>query len=326
MRYGNCLERQGDMDPFTHALIGAAAAKAAGVDISLSEPAAIAAISGAVFPDIDILLQKWGNFVYLKNHRGITHSLAGIVISGIMITVALAGFYPGTDLRRLILFALMGCLTHIVIDVFNTYGTKLLWPVYGKKISLRLLSAFDPVIIVLSAGYIVVPGKLHGAFLGMLPVYLLLRILSKRTARKRLMQRFGKDVKKVSIFPATSGLFRWHFIVEFDTHHLVGDIKMVKGAIRVKQKLKKTRQEVPYEAASSATGRFFREFTPMIHVSCQEKNDTTIYTFIDMRYYIKNRFLYRAQLEMDHSRAIVRETFNPYAVKKRKLNSWSEGI
>ncbi|RMD64943.1 MAG: metal-dependent hydrolase, partial [Planctomycetota bacterium] len=61
------------MDPLTHALAGAALGRAAARPLSGRPLALLVLLSLA--PDADIVLSWISDVVYLKYHRGVTHSL-----------------------------------------------------------------------------------------------------------------------------------------------------------------------------------------------------------------------------------------------------------
>ena len=42
----------------------------------------------------------------------------------------------------------------------------------------------------------------------------------------------------------------------------------------------------------------------------------TRYVFIDMRYYMRDKFLHHAILEMDENGQIITSSFNPYSIKR----------
>ncbi len=304
------------MDPVTHAAIGLAVSKISGNGMVLSNPITIGTIAGAVFPDIDIVMQKWGDYAYLKNHRGITHSVPGIAISALIISAILKVFFPGVNMLELYLWSAAGGLSHVIIDLFNIYGAKLLWPLIKKKFSLSLLLTFDPFLLGLIGGYILSGDLLQNVFLGLIPVYLAVRAIMKLGSVKSLMRMFGSGFKSISVLPSLNGFFRWHFIIETDTHNIVGEKSMLRKGVRIIRKLDKLQDEVLNRVVVSRIGEFFNEFTPLSHIACEKKDGIKRYIFIDMRYYVRNNFLHHAVLEMDKNNRIVRQSFNPYSMKR----------
>lgn len=304
------------MDPITHAVIGMAVSKAAGNQIALSDAATIAVVAGSVFPDIDILFQKWGDYVYLKNHRGMTHSIFGLAASALFIAIVLGGFYPGTGLGSLFLWSLLGCSSHTFFDIFNSYGAKLLWPFNNKKFSLSLLVVFDPIFVGVLIGYIYSKGSAQGVLLAAFALYMLYRSIMRWYVRLDLSRKYGEDCEKISILPSMTGLFRWHFILEGKSCNIVGEKNVINSNINIIKKLHKLQDGVVNKVMVSPVGKFFSEFTPLSHVACEKEDGVTRYVFTDLRYYIRNKFLHHAVLEVDDTDSIVKSSFNPYSMKR----------
>jgi inner membrane protein len=202
------------MDPVTHAIIGMSIVKAAGHDILLTDPITTGIIIGSMFPDLDILMQKWGDYVYLKNHRGASHSIIGLVISSVFITGAMKLIYPGAEILSLFLWVMAGCLSHSLIDVFNTYGAKLFWPFFKKRLTLELLVVFDPIFTGLLLAYSFSGRSAGSNFLYALGMYILLRFLMRTYIKTLLMRKFKSRRTALKLLPSVTGIFRWHFILE----------------------------------------------------------------------------------------------------------------
>jgi len=309
------------MDPVTHAVIGVAVSKAAGNGIALSDPATMGIVIGSVFPDIDILLQKWGDYVYLKNHRGATHSILGLAASAALISAVLSGFYRGAGMQELFLWSMLGCLSHTFFDVFNSYGAKLLWPFNNKKFSLSLMTIFDPVFLALLMGYILSGGSIGQVFLGAFAAYLVFRMGMRLAVESGLKKKFKNCSVKLSVLPSMTGLFRWHFILKTEKSNIVGEKSALKGDEKIMRTLHEIQDEAMDAVLHSAIGKFFREFTPLFHVTREKVGGVTRYIFIDLRYYVRNNFLHHGVLEFDRNNSIVKETFNPYSMSRCNLIS-----
>ena len=78
------------MDGLTHSLVGLTSAKA-GLE-RLSPYTAAVCILSANAPDIDVVSGFFGGrWVLLKYHRGITHSIVGALVLGVLIPSILFG-------------------------------------------------------------------------------------------------------------------------------------------------------------------------------------------------------------------------------------------
>jgi inner membrane protein len=128
------------VDNLTHSLTGLVVAKA-GLE-RLSPGAAAVCVITANAPDFDLLYLLGGRWTYLENHRGITHSILGVLVLVVLVPTL---FYLGEILlarfrkrpRRiryggLVLASLVAGVTHPLMDWTNNYGIRLLLPWSGQ--------------------------------------------------------------------------------------------------------------------------------------------------------------------------------------------------
>jgi inner membrane protein len=309
------LREEVRMDPVTHAIIGTTISKLTGNGITLSTPENIAIVLASVLPDIDVVLKRWGDYVYLKNHRVATHSFLGLVISAGLITAALKLVFPGVNLLSMFLLTFAGGLSHTVFDILNSYGAKLLWPFFNKKMALNILVIMDPVLLVILAGYIFIKGVTGQVFILLLVTYILSRVYSRYRVKNELLKKYA-PVLKVSVLPSMLGLYKWHFVLEKKNYTLIGEKNVINGKINIITKLKKIEGTDLEAALESPVGRFFRDFTPLYNISLETTDNIRRYTFTDLRYFVKNDFFHHAILELDKNGNIVKSTFNPYSMNR----------
>ena len=304
------------VDPITHGVIGAAVAKLAGNDISIHDAATVSIVIGSIFPDIDIVFQKWGDYTYLKNHRGLTHSILGLIVSSGLLSILLKFIYTGMSISELFLWSLLGGLAHSGFDLLNSYGAKLLWPFCNKKFSLGILNSFDPLFVLSLLAYLISPQWFGNISLILFVSYIGLRVLMKWIALKDIYKNFSDKCESLKLLPSMTGLFRWHFILEQPGRNVVGEKNVLKRNIRIFKVFDKIEEEVLKKVSFSYVGKFFAEFTPVSHVLCENIGNVTRYIFIDLRYYIRGDFLHHAVLEMDKDDNIINASFSPYSMNR----------
>lgn len=304
------------MDPITHAVIGLTVAKATGNTAALTEPATLCIIAGSMIPDIDILLQKWGDITYLKNHRGVTHSIPGLVVSSALIAGIMSFIFQGAGFLNLFLWAMAGCFSHAFFDLFNTYGAKLLWPFRGKKYSLGMLMTFDPLFIGLLSGYAFIDGEIGNMMLATFTIYFASRGAARILVMKELHRKYGSICERISLLPSMKGLLKWHFVLEGNSCDIIGEKDIMRNRIRIVKKLEKSADTKNDRVMLSPVGQFFSEFTPLSNVAFEMTDGVKRYVFTDMRYYVRNNFLHHAVLELDENNVIIRQTFNPYSMNR----------
>lgn len=140
------------MENLTHSLVGLAAAKA-GLE-RLSPGATALCIVAANAPDADVVTTIWGRWFYLHHHRGITHSIVGVIA----LALALPLLFYGVEklfalirgkpsrfrLRGLLIASLLAMATHPVLDWTNNYGVRPFLPWSGQWYYGDLVFIVDP--------------------------------------------------------------------------------------------------------------------------------------------------------------------------------------
>lgn len=119
------------MDNLTHSLVGLFLARA-GFSRVTDRGAAVLVLA-ANAPDFDIVCGLGGSVSYIEWHRNITHSLLAVPIMALL-AVAIVRFAGRRPLRWLNawLIAMLGVASHLVLDLTNIYGVRLLLPFSGR--------------------------------------------------------------------------------------------------------------------------------------------------------------------------------------------------
>lgn len=140
------------MDSGTHLVFGLGLAGLATVDpvVNQSPEVFSAVLIGTVVasqaPDFDGFLRLKSNAAYIRNHRGITHSLPAVAIWTVLITAALQIVFRGLPWLHVGSWVLLAVAAHIFTDLFNTYGTQAARPFTKEWIAWNIIHIFDPVI------------------------------------------------------------------------------------------------------------------------------------------------------------------------------------
>jgi inner membrane protein len=170
------------MEPVTHLLTGACLART-----GFNRRAAYATLTMAVaaeFPDIDTLWGLRGPVEGFTHHRGITHTFLGLPFEAAVLVGAVYGWHrwrlararrsTGADVPHparvakpltaapvrwglLYGFALLGLLSHLLLDYTNNYGIRPFFPFNDRWYAASIVFIFDPVIFGLLLLAIVVP-------------------------------------------------------------------------------------------------------------------------------------------------------------------------
>ncbi|MBI5342329.1 MAG: metal-dependent hydrolase [Deltaproteobacteria bacterium] len=130
------------MDTVTHGLAGWLVARAIPSDAGKRE-ATIAVVLGSVLPDADNVATLLGSEFYLRLHRGVSHSFAGIAATSLVVALLFYRFGKWKDLKKLYLLVLLGQLSHVALDLLNSYGTQIFQPFSDARVSFDLLFIVD---------------------------------------------------------------------------------------------------------------------------------------------------------------------------------------
>jgi inner membrane protein len=106
-------------------------------------------------PDIDIIWGLKGSIAYLEHHRGIAHSLIGITALAFIVWGAVCWLgkrakpKPGLPLnpRWLLLAALLGTGSHLLLDFTNSYGVRPFLPFSGRWYAWDIIFIVDPLLL-----------------------------------------------------------------------------------------------------------------------------------------------------------------------------------
>lgn len=136
------------MDNVTHGLAGLLVADAAGhwlehrkvpMTPRIRRALSVLGIVAAEFPDSDLVYSgpvlDMGPLGYLLHHRGHTHTIVWAVASALLLWWVARRWVGGSGRlvsRALLVVALVGTLSHLLLDFTNSYGVHPFWPFDGR--------------------------------------------------------------------------------------------------------------------------------------------------------------------------------------------------
>ncbi len=307
------------MDPITHGVIGLAISSFSGQAVSLDNPAAIGCALGAMAPDIDVVSRLFfDDLVYCKHHRGFTHSVPALAVLAVGITYGLTFLFPTLSFWHVFLWTFIGGLSHTGFDILNSYGAMLI----HKKLKVNILSLYDPVISILAI--FLIAYRQHSAisltttaaiFFG----YIFLRFFARLHAGRVVKDHFGQShrVKSVRILPSLKVFYKWDFIVDSVSHHIVGNYNpLIKDFHVISDFVKDSDMAQPLFHKTNV-GRYFADFTPNYHIEHTSHEHGHSLRVIDLRYHFKGEFMHHASVELDHDLNITESYFQPYSQTRK---------
>lgn len=314
------------MDPITHGIIGLGIAALSGQSIDIANPITLGTVIGAMSPDIDIIVKYWGDYEYLKHHRGFTHSVFGIIGLSTAISIGLSLIFNEYSFFSIFIWTLLGTMSHTIFDALNSYGVRPFLPFTNKKYLANILMLYDPFITVLCLGlaFTNVEREIKAtASAILLLAYILFRVLVKKRANRVICSKhcIDKENNNIFILPAMMNFFKWDFIIDTDKLNIVGQYNFLTNKIKVRKELIKESHNLINQAYKTKLGRYFSEFTPITHVEVLEQDKDTILKITDLRYLMRDSFMHHATIVFDKDTKVEKEIFHPYKYKNRILVS-----
>ncbi len=228
------------MEPVTHALTSIALGRA-GLNKITRAATPMLLVSGMI-ADVDWVTRLGGAALFLRGHRTVTHSLIGTVaiVAAVAVGSWIAGRkYPKFAVRLFPALAIcaIGAGMHLLLDMLNGYGVKLLWPFSAKWYAWDLADSVDSWILFFLLAGLLLPElfrlvleeigskpKRHGRQRGAIVclVFVAMVIAGRTVAHGRAIALLdsreyrGQTPLVVAAFPKPSNPLLWSAVVETD--------------------------------------------------------------------------------------------------------------
>ncbi|AQR77837.1 metal-dependent hydrolase [Paenibacillus larvae] len=228
------------MDTGTHLVIGFGLAGLSLIDPIVAKDSTImtavfiGTVLGSQAPDSDTLLRCKDNAAYIRNHRGITHSLPFLAIWTLLITGVLALVFRGLPLFHVGMWVFIAVAFHVFTDCFNTYGTQAFRPFTHKWISWNIIHIFDPFIfashvlcILLWSFHLVPPEIVFPVLYGIIALYYVWRTVVHSRLEKGLSRQDPdyQNGDQYLLIP-TYSLYAWNIVkTRADGTYVLGDLR-----------------------------------------------------------------------------------------------------
>lgn len=218
------------MDPVTHGLAGAVMKH-----LGFQRKRAMGVmVSASLAPDIDYLSRLGGTASFLEHHRGITHSVFALFLVPLSIAILAGG---RKDRGYYYCLGFLAYAFHIMLDLTNSYGVRILSPIDDRYFSLDLNFIIEPYVTVglLLAFLIARRSKDKGRKIA---VYFFLLFFLYTGAKHMLHERAEEYLKArlddqaiQRVTPLPGGLFRWWYVSESKDGPVVGVVDMFTDGV-----------------------------------------------------------------------------------------------
>lgn len=298
------------MDTGTHVVMGIALGGLATLDPVVAGSSATAAsvligtIVGSQIPDIDTVLKLRNNAIYIRNHRGVTHSIPAVLLWPLVLLAFIYPFFPDANLLHLWGWTFAAVFFHVFVDIFNAYGTQALRPFSSKWVALGVINTFDPIIFAIHVAAIIIwvlgadPGY---TFLGMFVIIFAYYLLRFRAQRKVLMEvkKLIPDATEIIIAP-TMKFHQWRIAAMNRGEFFVG--RALGYHVEILDVFKRVPvPETPVLEAAKKDKNLaaFLSFSPVYRWELDEYDDYYEVRFIDLRYRSNGHYPFVAVVQLD---------------------------
>jgi inner membrane protein len=214
------------VDPVTHILLGASVGYGS-LAHRLGRTAALAGGVAAFVPDADVFIRSATDpLLAIEHHRGFTHSLAFAPVGAAFVAGLWLARRAWRDRRWLQLWqaAVLGYLSHVLLDASTSFGTQLLWPFSRHRAGWDIVSIIDPVFtlaLFVGLGWALIARQARPALVGLLVAALYLGLGIAQHARAIDAQRDlaaarGHRIQRAEAMPTMANNIIWRALYEHD--------------------------------------------------------------------------------------------------------------
>ena len=304
------------MDTSTHIVMGLGLGALANLSPAVQQHPELAAaimlgtILGSNAPDFDYIFRLKSNGDYIRQHRGLSHSLFAIPIWAFVISILLYLSFPSIPFFPVFLWTFVAVILHVLFDVMNFYGTQALRPFTKEWISLNFIPLFDPIIfLMICLGFVIyfLGGPLGLTFLYVwlgIGLYCVVRYILKLHHQLLLKKNFD-SLNRITLLP-TYYLIKWNFILEKDNEYVLGTVHMFRINIIVQLRRDDILNELIEKSKSDNNVQHFFASTKYAFPMIDEK--LNIVEWVDLRYRKQEHFPFKVKVKLDNVGNIITST------------------
>lgn len=319
------------MDTGTHIAMGVALGGIATLDPAVqNDPALfqavmIGTIVGSQAPDFDTVLKLRNNAVYLKHHRGITHSMPAVLFWGIALASLIHLFKPEVNFLHLWIWTFIAVILHVVVDVFNAYGTQAYRPFTRRWVAYGFINTFDPFIFgfhligILAWILGAQPGYTWITIYALIVIYYIKRYFDKQDLVKQINNKYT-DVEQVVTSPTIKHNI-WRLAITTEKNFYVG--RAINGKIEIVDEFEKVPlpdNQLVQIAKQDKNISAFLSFSPVYRWEINMYDDYMEVRFIDLRYRSKEHYPFVAVAQIDNDMNII-SSYTGWIFSEKKLQS-----
>ncbi|MEN2768287.1 metal-dependent hydrolase [Ornithinibacillus xuwenensis] len=319
------------MDTGTHIVMGVALAGLSTLDPVVSNDPTlfnavfVGTIVGSHAPDFDTVLKLKNNATYIRHHRGVTHSVPAVIFWGVLIASLIHLFVPQVNFFHLWAWIFAAVVIHVLVDIFNAYGTQAYRPFTEKWIAHGFINTFDPYIFTLHLAGIGAwllganPGYTWLLIYTVILLYYIKRFMDKQEIVKKIHENIP-DTTEIATSPTIKQNY-WRIAITTPTKFYVGTVE--NGHIEIVDEFHKV--PLPNSliidiAKEDKNISAFLSFSPVYRWEINEFDDYTEVRFIDLRYRSRSYYPFVAVVQINEEHEII-SSYTGWIFSEHKLQN-----
>jgi inner membrane protein len=322
------------MDTGTHVVMGIALGGLATLDpVVANDPilfnaVLVGTLVGSQAPDFDTILKLRNNATYIRNHRGLTHSIPAVLFWGILISSIIFFFTPEVSFLHLWLWTFFAVIIHVFVDIFNAYGTQSIRPFSHKWVALGFINTFDPYIFFLHVAGIIAwmlgaePGTTFLTVYAVIALYYIKRYFDKREIVKKVYEVFPAT-EQIATSP-TMKQNHWRIAITTKDRFYVGTVE--HGHIQLMDEFERValpNSKILNLAQTDKNISAFLSFSPVYRWEINEYDHFIEVRFTDLRYRSRGYYPFVAIAHIDYDDHITNSytgwIFSEHKLQKKLL-------
>jgi inner membrane protein len=225
------------MDSLTQIILGGAIGNAIAGKKLKNKAVLYGAIAGTI-PDLDVLAILFTDPISaLEIHRGFSHSLIFAIFGSLLFgyLVYLLEKKKGLTFKEAVGVFFWGFVTHSLLDVFTTWGTRILWP-FDYPFAFKAIFVIDPLYTLPFMFFLIrsmfeknnIAKRIYWNKLGLIvsTAYLFVALLLKGIAFYAFTSALKEEnvvYTSISVKPTIGNTILWNGIVETRDSFLIGE-------------------------------------------------------------------------------------------------------
>jgi inner membrane protein len=304
------------LDNLTHSLTGLALARA-GLD-RVSRGATLALVLASNLPDVDLVSAVGGTTNYLEHHRGVSHGVVGAPLLALALALLVRATLRGSRFGPLLLCSLVGVVGHVFMDVWTSYGTRVLSPFDRRWLTWDLVFIVDPWILVLLLATALLSRKperaprIASTALGLMLAYVGARaVLHAQALDQALAQLSGRELRRIAALPAPVDPFTWRVVADTGDAYWTGTVALRGRSAPLVRRPKRAEDAlVAHARQDSEVAAVFLDFSTFPWLEVQSNGAETSVVWRDLRFEIPGREAFAARVTLAPDGRIVRQEFH----------------